>query len=54
MIHGRLPGGEVLVARLPIGAAGIGEVMPVGLPPSAWHVFSREGKRLPARAAVRA
>jgi sn-glycerol 3-phosphate transport system ATP-binding protein len=54
VIHGRLPGGEVLVARLPIGAAGIGEVMPVGLPPSAWHVFSREGKRLPARTAVRA
>jgi sn-glycerol 3-phosphate transport system ATP-binding protein len=52
VIHGRLPGGEVLVARLPLAAGAIGEVLPVLLPPSAWHVFSGEGKRQPARAAV--
>ncbi|MGG5821566.1 sn-glycerol-3-phosphate ABC transporter ATP-binding protein UgpC [Falsiroseomonas sp. HW251] len=49
VIHGRLPGGEVLVARLPVAASGIGEVLPVALPPSAWHVFSGEGQRLPLR-----
>jgi len=52
VIHGRLPGGEELVARLPIAAGDIGEVLPVGLPPAAWHVFSAEGARLPARSAV--
>jgi sn-glycerol 3-phosphate transport system ATP-binding protein len=52
VIHGRLPGGEVLVARLPLAAGAIGEVLPVSLPPAAWHVFSAEGKRLPARATV--
>ncbi|PWS34842.1 sn-glycerol-3-phosphate ABC transporter ATP-binding protein UgpC [Falsiroseomonas bella] len=52
VIHGRLPGGESLVARLPIAAGHIGETLPVRLPPEAWHVFSAEGVRLPARAAV--
>ncbi|WP_270935701.1 sn-glycerol-3-phosphate ABC transporter ATP-binding protein UgpC [Falsiroseomonas oryzae] len=50
VIHGRLPGEEVLVARLPLAAGAIGEVLPVGLPPASWHVFSAEGARLPARA----
>ncbi|HEV7263520.1 MAG TPA: sn-glycerol-3-phosphate ABC transporter ATP-binding protein UgpC [Falsiroseomonas sp.] len=54
VIHGRLPGGEELVARLPLAAGDIGEVLPVGLPPTAWHVFSAEGARLPARASVTA
>jgi sn-glycerol 3-phosphate transport system ATP-binding protein len=54
VIHGRLPGGEELVARLPVAAGDIGEVLPVGLPPTAWHVFSAEGARLPARASVAA
>jgi len=54
VIHGRLPGGEVLVARLPIAAGGIGEVLPIGLPPTSWHVFSGQGHRLPARESVRA
>jgi sn-glycerol 3-phosphate transport system ATP-binding protein len=52
VIHGRLPGGEALVARLPLAASAIGEVLPVGLPPEAWHVFGAEGTRLPARMAV--
>jgi sn-glycerol 3-phosphate transport system ATP-binding protein len=52
VIHGRLPGGESLVARLPIAAGHIGETLPVRLPPAAWHVFSAEGVRLPARATV--
>jgi sn-glycerol 3-phosphate transport system ATP-binding protein len=46
VIHGRLPGGEALTARLPIAAGGIGSVLPVLLPPGAWHVFSAEGARL--------
>ncbi|WP_372619431.1 ABC transporter ATP-binding protein [Falsiroseomonas sp.] len=54
VIHGRLPGGEELVARLALAAGDIGEVLPVGLPPAAWHVFSAEGARLPARASVTA
>jgi sn-glycerol 3-phosphate transport system ATP-binding protein len=49
VIHGRLPGGEPLVARLPLAASAIGEVLPVGLPPAAWHVFGAGGARLPAR-----
>jgi sn-glycerol 3-phosphate transport system ATP-binding protein len=52
VIHGRLPGGESLVARLPIAAGEIGDVLPVGLPPEAWHVFGADGVRLPARMAV--
>jgi sn-glycerol 3-phosphate transport system ATP-binding protein len=52
VIHGRLPGGEALVARLPLAASAIGEVLPVLLPASAWHVFSAAGVRLPARAAI--
>ena len=52
VIHGRLPGDEVVVARLPLPASAIGDVLPVGLPPEAWHVFGADGTRLPARAAV--
>jgi sn-glycerol 3-phosphate transport system ATP-binding protein len=52
VIHGRLPSGETLVARLPLAASAIGEVLPVLLPASAWHVFSAAGVRLPARAAI--
>jgi sn-glycerol 3-phosphate transport system ATP-binding protein len=52
VIHGRLPGGEILVARLPIPASAIGDVLPVLLPPAAWHVFAAGGTRLPALAAV--
>jgi sn-glycerol 3-phosphate transport system ATP-binding protein len=54
VIHGRLPGGEVLVARLPIPASGIGAVLPVELPPAAWHVFSGEGARMPVAETVAA
>jgi sn-glycerol 3-phosphate transport system ATP-binding protein len=54
VIHGRLPGGEALVARLPIAAGDVGEVLPVALPPAAWHVFSAAGKRLHARERVTA
>jgi sn-glycerol 3-phosphate transport system ATP-binding protein len=52
VIHGRLPGGEALVARLPLPAGAIGETLPVGLPPSAWHVFGADGARLPAQATI--
>jgi len=52
VIHGRLPGGEVLVARLPLAAGEIGAVFPVRLPTAAWHVFAAGGARLPARGAV--
>ena len=52
VIHGRLPGGEELVARLPLPAGEVGEVLPVGLPPAAWHVFAADGTRLPARTAI--
>jgi sn-glycerol 3-phosphate transport system ATP-binding protein len=52
VIHGHLPGNEPLVARLPLSAGSIGDVLPVGLPAEAWHVFGGEGTRLPARAAV--
>ncbi len=48
VIHGRLPGGEALVARLPLPASRIGPTLPVLLPPEAWHVFDGEGRRLPA------
>jgi sn-glycerol 3-phosphate transport system ATP-binding protein len=48
VIHGHLPGGEALVARLPIAAGDIGAVLPLALPPAAWHVFSAEGRRLEA------
>ena len=47
VIHGRLPGNEILVARLPIAASDIGAVLPLALPAAAWHVFDSEGKRLP-------
>jgi len=53
VIHGRLPGGEPLVARLPLNAGAIGEVLPIALPPRAWHVFSGEGQRLTMREDVR-
>ncbi len=52
VIHGRLPGGETLVARLPLAAGDVGQVLPVALPPPAWHVFDAGGTRLPARATV--
>jgi len=52
VIHGRLPGGETLVARLPLPAGDIGEILHVGLPPAAWHVFGAEGARLPAQVAI--
>jgi sn-glycerol 3-phosphate transport system ATP-binding protein len=52
VIHGRLPGGEALVARLPLPASAIGAVLPIGLPPTAWHVFSSSGTRLPAETPV--
>jgi sn-glycerol 3-phosphate transport system ATP-binding protein len=48
VIHGRLPGGESLVARLAMTASGIGAVLPVGLPAETWHVFDAQGKRLEA------
>jgi sn-glycerol 3-phosphate transport system ATP-binding protein len=54
VIHGRLPGGEALVARLPVAAGGIGPVLPIALPPGAWHVFAADGKRLHARESVAA
>ncbi|WP_137177466.1 ABC transporter ATP-binding protein [Roseomonas sp. AR75] len=54
VIHGHLPGGESLVARLPLAAGAIGDVLPVGLPPAEWHVFGTEGSRLPARQGVAA
>jgi sn-glycerol 3-phosphate transport system ATP-binding protein len=43
VIHGTLPGGEILTARLPIAASGIGATMPVRLPPQAFHVFDGSG-----------
>ena len=46
VIHGRLPGGEVLVARLPLAASAIGAVLPVLLPAAAWHIFAAGGARL--------
>ncbi|OYW07649.1 MAG: sn-glycerol-3-phosphate ABC transporter ATP-binding protein UgpC, partial [Rhodospirillales bacterium 12-71-4] len=47
VIHGTLPGGEVLTARLPIPASGIGATMPLRLPPEAFHVFEgASGRRL--------
>jgi len=52
VIHGRLPGNEPLVARLPLAAGDIGGTLPVRLPPSAWHVFDAGGTRLPAHAAA--
>ncbi|MGX9965475.1 sn-glycerol-3-phosphate ABC transporter ATP-binding protein UgpC [Roseomonas sp. F4] len=49
VIHGTLPGGEILTARLPIPASGIGAVLPVILPPEAFHVFDGgTGKRMDA------
>ncbi len=54
VIHGRLPGGETLVARLPIAASAIGDVLPVRLPAEAWHVFAEGGARLPVAQAVAA
>ncbi len=50
VLHGRLPGGEALTAKLsgPAAAAG-GESLAVTLPPEAWHVFDAEtGRRLDA------
>jgi hypothetical protein len=35
----------VLVARLPLAASAIGAVLPVLLPPAAWHVFAADGAR---------
>ena len=54
VIHGRLPGGEALVARLPLAASGIGAVLPLRLPASAWHVFDASGTRMPAAERVAA
>ena len=51
VIHGALPSGEMLTARLPIAASDIGSVFPVGLPPAAWHVFAGEGGQRLAPAA---
>ena len=46
VIHGRLPSGEILTARLPIAAGDIGATLPVHLPASAWHVFDKAGTRM--------
>jgi sn-glycerol 3-phosphate transport system ATP-binding protein len=46
VIHGRLPSGEILTARLPIAAGDIGATLPVHLPASAWHVFDEAGTRM--------
>jgi sn-glycerol 3-phosphate transport system ATP-binding protein len=46
VIHGRLPGGEALVARLPLAAGEIGAVLPLALPPASFHVFDASGARL--------
>jgi len=46
VFHGRLPGGEILTARLPIAAGDIGATLPVHLPASAWHVFDEAGTRM--------
>ncbi|WP_203076791.1 sn-glycerol-3-phosphate ABC transporter ATP-binding protein UgpC [Falsiroseomonas ponticola] len=46
VIHGRLPGNEVLVARLPIAAGDIGAVLPLALPAEAFHVFDGAGVRM--------
>ncbi|MGK7868238.1 sn-glycerol-3-phosphate ABC transporter ATP-binding protein UgpC [Falsiroseomonas sp. E2-1-a20] len=43
VIHGSLPGGEILTARLPIPASNIGATMPVRLPAQAFHVFDGAG-----------
>jgi sn-glycerol 3-phosphate transport system ATP-binding protein len=48
VIHGTLPGGEALTARLPIAAGSIGTTLPIALPPQAWHVFDAKGARLNA------
>jgi sn-glycerol 3-phosphate transport system ATP-binding protein len=48
VIHGRLPGGEALVARLPLAASAVGTALPVVLPPAAFHVFGAGGARLAA------
>jgi sn-glycerol 3-phosphate transport system ATP-binding protein len=48
VVHGTLPGGEALTAKLPGAAAGLsGRALSVILPPEAWHVFDTEsGRRL--------
>ncbi|NGM19498.1 sn-glycerol-3-phosphate ABC transporter ATP-binding protein UgpC [Roseomonas stagni] len=46
VIHGHLPGGEGLVARLPLAAGDIGAVLPLALPAAAFHVFDAAGVRL--------
>jgi sn-glycerol 3-phosphate transport system ATP-binding protein len=50
VIHGRLPGDEILTARLPVAASDIGATLPVALPAAAWHVFADSGPRLPVSA----
>jgi sn-glycerol 3-phosphate transport system ATP-binding protein len=48
VIHGRLPGGEVLTARLPIPAGSIGATLPLSLPAGRLHLFAADGRRLGA------
>jgi len=48
VIHGRLPGGEVLTARLPIPASGIGATLPLTLPAGRLHLFAADGTRIGA------
>jgi sn-glycerol 3-phosphate transport system ATP-binding protein len=51
VLHGRLPGGEALTAKLAgPAAAGAGAAIPIALPPEGWHVFDAEsGRRLDPR-----
>jgi sn-glycerol 3-phosphate transport system ATP-binding protein len=47
VLHGRLPGGETLTAKLPGAFPAAGGTLSVGLAPEAWHVFDAEtGRRL--------
>ena len=47
LLHGTLPRGEALTAKLAAAEAGAGETLRVALPPEAWHVFDAEtGRRL--------
>ncbi|HZF76089.1 MAG TPA: sn-glycerol-3-phosphate ABC transporter ATP-binding protein UgpC [Acetobacteraceae bacterium] len=47
VIHGRIPGGEILTGRLPVVPPDQGAALPVVIPPEAVHVFTGEdGRRL--------
>jgi len=47
VLHGRLPGGEALTAKLAGSAPATGGSITVALPPQDWHVFDAEtGRRL--------